>query len=168
MLPQSVLNHWTSVLNHWTSVFKFNTLLSGLTLQVLVRRSLNCCSCTTWFLDLDDLVRINRVWLYKEPKVSVLQTNAKLVQKGKCWTWNQRFSGSILTGVIFCYWNFLFWCNKASDANISIIAILVHFGKTLVWIPKVCNSTFDIFRTRNVWDSSYSHLTIKLINLYNP
>ena len=33
-------------------------------------------------LDLDDLVRINRAWLYKEPKVWVLQANAKLVQKG--------------------------------------------------------------------------------------
>ena len=30
-------------------------------------------------LDLDDLVRINRVWLYKDPKVSVLQANVKLV-----------------------------------------------------------------------------------------
>ena len=32
---------------------------------------------------------INRAWLYKETKVSVLQANAKLVQKGECWTWNQ-------------------------------------------------------------------------------
>ena len=45
-----------------------------------------------------DLVRINIVCLYKEPKVSVLQTNAKLVEKGECWTWNQRSTGSILTG----------------------------------------------------------------------
>ena len=28
---------------------------------------------------LDDLVRINRAWLYKDPKVSVLQANVKLV-----------------------------------------------------------------------------------------
>ena len=41
--------------------------------------------------------------------------------------------GSILTGVTFCYWIFLFSYNKASDANIGIIAILVHFEKkTLV------------------------------------
>ena len=40
-------------------------------------------------------------WLCKEPKVSVLQANAQLVQKGECWTLNQRFMrglGSILTG----------------------------------------------------------------------
>ena len=46
-------------------------------------------------------LRIHRASLYKEPKVSVLQAKAKLVQKGECWTWNQRFirgPGSILTG----------------------------------------------------------------------
>ena len=39
---------------------------------------------------------INRVRLYKEYKA-----NAKLVQRGECWTWNQRLirgPGSILTG----------------------------------------------------------------------
>ena len=50
---------------------KSNTLLSTLTWHMLLRRSLNLCSCTTWRLDLDDLRRINRAWLYKEPKVSV-------------------------------------------------------------------------------------------------
>ena len=64
-----------------TSDSKSNTLLSELVRHVLLRGSLNFCSCTTWFLDLDDLVRINRIWLYKEPKVSVLQANAMLVQK---------------------------------------------------------------------------------------
>ena len=29
---------------------------------------------------LDDLVRINRAWLHKEPKALVLQANTKLVQ----------------------------------------------------------------------------------------
>ena len=105
------------VLNHWTSDSKSNMLLSTLTWQLLLRRSLNFCSCTTWCLDLDDLVRINKAWLYKELKVSVLQANAKLVQRGACWTWNQRSSGSILTGVAFCNWIFLFSRNKASDAN---------------------------------------------------
>ena len=62
-----------------TSDSKSNILLSTVTCHVLLRRSLNFCSCTTWFLDLDDLVGINRAWLYKEPKVSVLQANAKLV-----------------------------------------------------------------------------------------
>ena len=60
--------------------------------------SLNVCSCTTWFLDLDDLVRISRAWLHKEPKVLVLQPNAKLVQKRECWNWNHRSRDSILTG----------------------------------------------------------------------
>ena len=84
------------VLNLWTSDSKSNTLLSELIWHVLLRRSLNFCLCTTWFLDLNDLVRINREWLYKQPKVSVLQANAKLVQKGECW--NQRSRGLILTG----------------------------------------------------------------------
>ena len=34
-------------------------------------------------------------------------------------------SGSILTGVTFCYWNFLFLHSQASDANIGIIANFV-------------------------------------------
>ena len=62
-----------------TSDSKSNTILSTVTWHVLHRRSLNFCSCTTWCLDLDDLRRINRAWLYKEPKVSVLQANVKLV-----------------------------------------------------------------------------------------
>ena len=62
--------------------FSGNTLLSEITGHVLLRRSLNFCSCTTWYLDLHDLVRTSRVWLYKEIQVSVLPANAKLVQKG--------------------------------------------------------------------------------------
>ena len=50
-----------------------------------------------------DLVRIKRAWLHKESKVSVVQANAKLAQKEKCWTWNQRSRGSIPTGVTLCY-----------------------------------------------------------------
>ena len=48
--------------------------------------SLNFCSCTTWFLDLDDLVRINRAWLYKDLKVSDLQANACLAHLVRHWT----------------------------------------------------------------------------------
>ena len=82
------------VLNPWTTDCKSNTLFSRLIWYVLFRRSLNFCSCTT-------LLRINKAWLHKEPKISVLQANAKLVQKGECWTWNQRLirgPGSIPTG----------------------------------------------------------------------
>ena len=64
--------------------FQVQYSLSGLTWQLILRRSLNFCSCTAWFLDLDDLVRINRAWLYNEPQVSDLQANAKLVQEGEC------------------------------------------------------------------------------------
>ena len=62
-----------------TSDSKSNTVLSTLNWHVLLRRSLNFCSCTTWYLDLSGLRGINRAWLYKEPKVSVLQANVKLV-----------------------------------------------------------------------------------------
>ena len=98
--PQWVLNPglW------WTSDSKSNTLLSGLTWHVLPGRSLTFCSCTTWFLDLNDSVRINRAWQYKGPKVSVLQATVNLVQKGECWTWNQRFRCSTLIGGNIFHW----------------------------------------------------------------
>ena len=40
-----------------------------------------------------------------------------------------RDPGSIPTGGNICRWIFLFSHSKASDANIGIIAILVHFEK---------------------------------------
>ena len=55
---------------------------SALIWHVLFWISLNFCSHTTWSLDLDDLDIINRAWVYKEPKVSVLQADTKLVKKG--------------------------------------------------------------------------------------
>ena len=71
------------------------------------------------------------LWLYKEPKVSVLQANAQLVQKGKCWTsLEARVQYSL--GVTFCYWNFLFSRSKASDSNIGIIANFLSFEKPLM------------------------------------
>ena len=56
MLPQM------SIEPH-TSDSKSNTFLSEIIWYMVLRRSLNFCSCTTWFLDLDDLVRISRTWL---------------------------------------------------------------------------------------------------------
>ena len=50
-----------------TSDSKSNTILSTLTWHMLLRRSLNFCSYTTWYVDLDDLRGINRAWLYQEP-----------------------------------------------------------------------------------------------------
>ena len=54
--------------------------------NVLFMGSLNFCSCTTWFLDLNDLVRINGAWLCKVLKVSDLQANASLAQLVRHWT----------------------------------------------------------------------------------
>ena len=55
--------------------------------------------------------------------------HVRLVQRGECWTWNQRLSigpGSILTGGnILLLDIFLFSPNKASNANIGIIASFV-------------------------------------------
>ena len=62
------------------------------------------------------------------PKVFVLQANAELVQKGECWTWNQRFMrglGSIPSRGNILSLDFLFSRGKASDANIGIISNLV-------------------------------------------
>ena len=118
------------------SVHKHNII----TWHVLHRESLNFCLCITWFLDLDDLVGINRGWLCEEPGVSVLWASAQLVHGGKCWAWNQRLitgPDSILTMVTFCYWSFLFSYSKASFANIGIIANFVQFVK---------NSSFDSIR----------------------
>ena len=58
---------------------KSNNILSTLTWHVLLRKSLNFCLSTTCYLYFDDLWGINRAWLYKEPKVWVLQVNDKLV-----------------------------------------------------------------------------------------
>ena len=51
-----------------TSDSKSNTLLSQLIWHVLLKRSLNFCLCITWFLDLVDLVGVNRAWLLRSLK----------------------------------------------------------------------------------------------------
>ena len=58
---------------------KFNTILSELICHVPLGESLDICLCITWFLDLDGLFENNRAMTIKEPKVSVLQANVKLV-----------------------------------------------------------------------------------------
>ena len=50
---------------------------------------------------------------------------AKREERGACWTWDQRSSGSILIGVTFCNWIFLFSRSKTSDANIDNIESFV-------------------------------------------
>ena len=55
----------------------------------------------------------------------MLQANAQLVQKGECWTWNQRLIRVLFPlGVIFCYCTFWF---SRSKANIGIIADFMSF-----------------------------------------
>ena len=89
-----------------TSDSKSNTILSTLTWHVLLGRSLNFCSSTIWYLDLDDLRGINRAWLYKELKVSVLQAFMsswcrKSKQKSTCiWTSPGGISAPIWSSVI--------------------------------------------------------------------
>ena len=60
-------------------------------------------------------------WIYKEPKVSVLQANAKLVQKVLGLEWGIQYS----LGITFCYWNCIVFPGKASDANVAIITNVV-------------------------------------------
>ena len=59
--------------------------------------------------------RISSAWLYKDLKVSVLQANAHLAQKGECWTWNQRFQ---IRDYILLLEYFISY-SKASDTNID-------------------------------------------------
>ena len=107
---------------------------SELIWHVLCRRSLNFCSCTTWFLDMDDLVRINRTWLHKEPKVSVLHANAKLIKKGECWTWNQRFRGSILTWGNILLLEFTYWEKYRCNRKVAIVKKFHKFHTNMyVW-----------------------------------
>ena len=74
-----------------------------LTVHLLLWRSLYFCSCTAWFLDFDDSVRINRAWLYKDPKVLALQEIASVAHEGACWTWNLRAWALFPLRVTFCF-----------------------------------------------------------------
>ena len=103
--------------------------------HVLLRYSLNFCSWTTLCLDLDDLARINRAWLHKESKVSVVQAIAMLAMKTKCLTWNQRSSDSVLTGGNILLLDFLFSRSKASNANNGTTPNIVCLWKTRMGQP---------------------------------
>ena len=74
--PNPLMNLWFQV-QHSPFLAKWACATKGI-FKLLLMHHL--------FLDFDDLVGINRAWLYKEPKVSVLQANAQLAQKGECWT----------------------------------------------------------------------------------
>ena len=104
-----------------------NTLLSELIRYVLFRKSLNFCSCTSWFLDLDDLVKINRTWLYKELKSQSYKKQVSSERRVLDLESEARVQS--LIGVSFCYWHFLFSRSKASDANIGSIANFGSFEK---------------------------------------
>ena len=64
----------------WSLRFQVQHAPPTLTGHLLLGRSLSFCSCTTWFLDFDDSVRIKRAWLYKDPKVLALQAIASVAQ----------------------------------------------------------------------------------------
>ena len=130
---------------------------------MLLRGSSNFCLCTTWFLDLDYLVGFNRAWLHKEPKVSVLQANAQLAQKGDCWTWNQRLirgPGSI-QGVTLCCWNFLFshslWCQYWDYCKFRLVCEKLYWHSHFVFPPhrKLRHQPDD---TNNLWKYKLSIL----------
>ena len=104
------------------------TLLSELTWHMLFRVSLNFCSCTTWFLDLDDLIRINRAGLCKESKVSVVQAICQSSSERKVLDLESEVPGVILSlGNILLLEFFLFSCNKAFGANIGITTACNEF-----------------------------------------
>ena len=67
---------------------------------------------------------------------------------GACWTWNPDPVVQYSLGVIFCYCNFLFSCSKDSEVNIGIIAILVHFEKTL--FVETIKATINYHRTQTI------------------
>ena len=97
------------LINLWFQV-QYSTFWANLACATL-----NFCSCTTWFLDLDDLVEINKAWLYKEPNISVLQAN---VQKEECWTCKRSRVQCSLGETCFTGF-FLFSHSKASDAYVG-------------------------------------------------
>ena len=76
-------------------------------------------------MGLDNLVGINRVGLYKEPKV--LQVNAQLAQKGECWTWGERRSEvqvQLSLRVTCCYWSFCFHVVKPLMPTLASLPML--------------------------------------------
>ena len=138
MLPQ-----W--VLNPWTSNSKSNTLLSELIWHVLLRRSLNFCSCNTWFLELNDLVRINKTWLYKKLSLtSKCQVSPEWIKLVQDLEWIRGPGVQYTLGVTFCFWIILFPRSKASDANNANFG---SFEKPLIddmsysnkWSVRFCN-----------------------------
>ena len=94
--------------------------------QLLLGRSLNFCSCTTWLLDFDDSVRINRAWLYKDLKVQAI---ASVAHQGACWTWNLKAWALFPLGVTFYCWTF--WFSHSKDEN-ATIGISLRMWKTLL------------------------------------
>ena len=67
-----------------------------------------------------------------------------------------RGPGSIPTGSNIFLWIILFSHSKASAANIGIIAILVHFEKTLFTLKKSIHNNHNIARNADIITSTYS------------
>ena len=106
---------------------------------------------------LNDLVRINRIWLHKEPKVSVLQANAKLVQRGECRTWNQRSNrglGSIPIGGNILLLEFCFYIVKPLMPILALLPILGVLKKLWCFKSKLIVNT-------KVQMKKFRHITCK-------
>ena len=137
-------------LNPWTSDSKSSTLLSYLIWHVLFRRSLNFCSITIWFLD--DLVRINRTWLYKDPKVSVLKANV--------WDLKSEVQGFNTSGVQYSLGvtfatGFFFYVVKPLKLALAWLQMLYVSKKNSIGSILWCRITFShhrsIIRAKFVW-----------------
>ena len=83
-----------------------------------------------------------------EPKVSVLQANAQLTQKGECWTWNQRLIrglGLIPTrSNIFLLDFFCFHVVKPLIPILALLPILFSLRKTLMFPKSISNNVNNL------------------------
>ena len=98
-------------MNPWISDSKSNTLFSELIWHMLLRASLSLCLCITWFLDLDDLVRVNRIGLYKEPisKCQVSPERRVLDLESEVQAFNTHWGNILLLEFfVFIWWGL--WC----------------------------------------------------------
>ena len=98
----------------------------------------------------------------KEPKVSVLQANVNLVQKRKCWTWNQRlWEARVLfpLRVAFFTGYFSFHVVNPLMPMLALLAI-----SSSLWKPQLCVSGIPVPCKRFSWMSklAYKWLTYNL------
>ena len=119
-----------------TSDSKSNTILSTLTWHVLLRRSLNFSSCTTWFLNLDDLVEsmehdyVGSLSLTSTCQVSVERIVLDLESEVP-----NSLVVRIFTG-IFC-----FHVVKPLMPTLALLPTSCIYGKTRMSTPSFCSGS---------------------------